>query len=60
MIDTKLNAAFGSISEAKPVADLPDQFAKFIAAETEKWGESSEFPPENIKRSNHADIPEFP
>lgn len=46
LIDTKLNARLVDLG-GEPVADLPDQFAKFIAAETEKWAKVVKFA--NIK-----------
>lgn len=36
LADAKLKARLADLG-GEPVADSPDQFAKFIAAETEKW-----------------------
>ena len=42
LADTKLNARLADLG-GEPVADSPDQFAKFIAAETEKWAKVVKF-----------------
>jgi len=42
LADTKLNARLADLG-GEPVADSSDQFAKFIAAETEKWAKVVKF-----------------